>query len=304
MTYHFNLTGALGGRTRAICKDVLPIMVPHFTGEIMGIIKVDELTNEEYHARPEISKSSLDAIHKSIAHFETPFRKATAKMEFGTAFHTLMLEPEKFCGQYLKCTNLDGRTTEGKKLKAELDLEAKEQGKKLLKFSEYEDLMRMKEQTEKHPRFKSYFESGEPETSIFWEMQGVGCKCRPDWMINGGEYIIDLKTSNDASPDNFAKSVANFRYHVQDAWYTKGVQMATRKSPTFVFIVIENVAPFSVAIYVLDGKSKDEGWMLADKDLRKYVEYKDTLPDDRYSGYSPDAVELSLPRWAFKEIYN
>jgi exodeoxyribonuclease VIII len=266
------------------------------------IIKVADLSNEDYHARPEISKSSLDSIHRSVAHFEAPFRKATAKMAFGTAFHALILEPEKFDKIYLQGTNVDRRTKEGKAAWAEQ--EAKAGTKTVLKFDEYEDLMRMKEQTEKHPRFGSYFESGEPETSIFWEMQGVGCKCRPDWMINGGEYIIDLKTSNDASPDNFAKSIANFRYHVQDAWYTKGVQVATRKSPTFVFLVVENVAPFSVAIYVLDGKSKDEGWMLADKDLRKYVEYKETFPADRYSGYSPDAVELSLPRWAFKEIYN
>ncbi|MBT4050078.1 MAG: hypothetical protein HOE64_17155 [Nitrospina sp.] len=263
-----------------------------------------DLTNEDYHARPEISKSGLDSINKSIAHFETPWRKPTAKMEFGTAFHTLILEPEKFDDQYLKGSNKDGRTSEGKKEKKELEEKAKEKGQKVLRYDEYEDLMRMKESTENHPRFSSYFSEGEPEVSIFWEMQGVGCKCRPDWMINGGEYIIDLKTSNDASPESFAKSVANFRYHVQDAWYSKGVQIVTRKSPTFVFIVVENVRPFSVAIYVLNGASKDEGWMTADADFRKYVDYTNTPESERYSGYSPDAVELSLPRWAFKEIYN
>ena len=269
----------------------------------MEIIKVGDLTNEDYHARPEISKSSLDRIHKSIDHYEAPWKPPTDKMKMGTAFHTLILEPELFDAQFVQGTKLDGRTAEGKKEKKMIEENLKV-GQDVLKFHDYENLMRMKEKTEQHPRFKSYFESGEPETSIFWEMQGVGCKCRPDWMINDGEYIIDLKTSSDASPKEFSKSCANFRYHVQDAWYTKGVQVATRKSPTFVFIVIENVAPFSVAIYVLDGKSKDEGWMLADKDLRKYVEYKETPPEDRFSGYSPDAVEISLPRWGFTEIYN
>jgi exodeoxyribonuclease VIII len=123
-------------------------------------------------------------------------------------------------------------------------------------------------------------------------------------MIGGGEYIIDLKTSNDASEEGFARSIANFRYHVQDAWYTKGVQVATRKHPTFVFLVVENVLPFSIAIYVLDSRSKDEGWMVADNDLRKYVDYKEMPEEDRYAGYSPDAVEISLPRWGFKEIYH
>ena len=261
---------------------------------------VKDLPNEEYHARPEISKSSLDMIHKSIDHFLAPRKPPTDKMRFGTAFHTLILEPDNFDKQYIQGSGIDGRTTEGKKEKKEIE-ENKKEGQEVLKFQDYENLMRMKEKTEQHPRFSSYFEVGEPEVSVFWEMQGVGCKCRPDWMIDGGDYIIDLKTSSDASEEGFAKSVANFRYHVQDAWYTKGVQVATRKSPIFVFIVVENVAPFSVAIYVLKARSKDYGWQVADNDLRKYVNYQEQPEEERFSGYSPDAIEIELPRWAFKE---
>ena len=290
MTMHQNLKQLLLSR-----------MIYHFRRDMVDIIK--DLSNEDYHARPEISKSSLDMIHKSMDHFHAPRKPPTPKMEFGTAFHTLILEPKKFDKQYMSGSNLDGRTTEGKAENKKLKEEAEETGKKVLKHDDYENLMRMKEKTEKHPRFSSYFEQGEPEVSVFWEMQGVGCKCRPDWMINGGDYIIDLKTANDASVEGFSRSIANFRYHVQDAWYTKGVQVATRKSPTFVFIVVENVLPFSIAIYVLDAPSKDEGWQVADNDLRKYVNYQEMPEEERYAGYSPDAVEISLPRWGFKETY-
>ena len=160
----------------------------------------------------------------------------------------------------------------------------------------------MKDKTEHHPRFPKYFEEGKPEVSVFWDMQDVGCKCRPDWMINDGEYIIDLKTSSDASEEGFPKAVANFRYHVQDAWYTVGVKRALKVSrPEFVFIVVENVEPYSIGIYVLDQPSKDEGWQVADKNLRRYVDYYNKPEEERFSGYSPDAVEVSLPRYGFKE---
>ena len=72
----------------------------------MEIIKVGDLTNEDYHARPELSKSSLDRIHKSIDHYEAPWKPPTDKMKMGTAFHTLILEPELFDAQFVQGTRL------------------------------------------------------------------------------------------------------------------------------------------------------------------------------------------------------
>ena len=110
----------------------------------MEIIKVGDLTNEDYHARPEISKSSLDRIHKSIDHYEAPWKPPTDKMRMGTAFHTLILEPELFDAQFVQGTKLDGRTAEGKKEKKEIEENLKS-GQDVLKYYDYENLMRMKE---------------------------------------------------------------------------------------------------------------------------------------------------------------
>ena len=71
--------------------------------------------------------------------------------------------------------------------------------------------------------------------------------------------------------------------------------------PEFVFIVVENVDPYSIGIYVLNQASKDEGWQVADKNLRRYVDYYNKPEEERFAGYSPDAVEVSLPRYGFKE---
>ena len=258
---------------------------------------IKDLSSEDYHNRKEVGKSDLDLISKSMDHYLAPRKGPTPQMELGTAFHTMILEPDKFEKLYVKGPDVDRRhKTEWKK--AEED----NPGKKILRVQEWEKLEAMKDKTEHHPRFPKYFEEGKPEVSVFWDMQDVGCKCRPDWMINDGEYIIDLKTSSDASEEGFPKAVANFRYHVQDAWYTVGVKRALKVSrPEFVFIVVENVEPYSIGIYVLDQPSKDEGWQVADKNLRRYVDYYNKPEEERFSGYSPDAVEVSLPRYGFKE---
>ena len=261
---------------------------------------IKDLANADYHARPEIGKSGLDAVHKSMAHYYAPRKKATTAMETGIAFHTLVLETEKFEQQYVRSIECDRRTKDGKEKWAEF-LE-QNPDKTILKIDAWESLMRMKESMDAHPRISNYFESGQAETSIFWEMNATGCKARPDWMVNDGEFIIDLKTTADASPEAFAKSCANYRYHVQDAWYSKAVESVLGIKPVFVFVVVESTEPHSVAIYTLSLESKDEGWMVADKDFRKYVDYMAKSEEERFSGYSPDALEITLPRWAFEEL--
>ena len=66
-----------------------------------------EMTNEEYHAHPGISRSGImkfiESPHKYWANYlnpDRPAKKTTAAMEMGTALHTLMLEIEKFKDEY------------------------------------------------------------------------------------------------------------------------------------------------------------------------------------------------------------
>ena len=59
----------------------------------------DGLLAEAYHAAKGISKSGLDLIARSPMHYDHARRHpkpATAAQAGGTAFHTLVLEPERF----------------------------------------------------------------------------------------------------------------------------------------------------------------------------------------------------------------
>lgn len=66
-----------------------------------------DISNDVYHQGPGISKSGLDLVSKSPAHFRAARiaaaneeRKSTASQEFGTAFHMLILEPALFVKTY------------------------------------------------------------------------------------------------------------------------------------------------------------------------------------------------------------
>lgn len=137
---------------------------------------------------------------------------------------------------------------------------------------------------------------GEAEKSVYWidATTGVLCRCRPDWWRDDN-LIVDLKTTEDASPEGFARSIAKFRYDVQDAFYTDGVQQATGKRPkAFVFIAVEKKPPYGVGVYVLDAETKDLGRAQYQHDLRVYAECVRT---GEWPGYGDKIQTINLPAW-------
>lgn len=66
-----------------------------------------DLSNEDYHSGPGVSKSLLDLLRQSPAHLRAALtsseaRKPTPSQAFGTAFHMLVLEPERFDSSFAR----------------------------------------------------------------------------------------------------------------------------------------------------------------------------------------------------------
>ena len=84
--------------------------VEHFGMNMLGVYR--NLSNEEYHNHKEsISRSALMDFQKSPytywAKHLNPYRPkkvTTPQMDLGTAFHTLILEPERFNEEYVMKT--------------------------------------------------------------------------------------------------------------------------------------------------------------------------------------------------------
>ena len=257
------------------------------------------MPNADYHASPAISKSGLDKIAKSPAHYraakEAP-AEITDVMVIGSAFHDYILLPEIFQTAYTVLPDdFDGRTKEGKALMSAI----KESGQTVLKSEWVENIKGMAAAVAAHPKAAALLTGGHPEVSIFWQDAdtGIDCRCRPDY-INPAGIIVDLKSTLDASPAAFAKSCANLRYHVQDAFYSEGYYQAAGTWPRgFVFIAVEKTAPYAVACYTLDDVAKEKGRELYQQDLQTL---QAAQAANAWPAYSDQIETLTLPAWALR----
>jgi len=168
----------------------------------------------------------------------------------------------------------------------------REEGIEPVTSSDMRMALAMARAVNRHPYAGELLAEGKAEQSFWWDDLDteMRCKCRPDWLRSDG-VIVDLKTTTDASPQGFAKSIANFRYNVQAAHYLNGI-----KAHRFVFIAVEKEAPYAVAVYELDDNALGEGARLAARDLRRIANCRQ---QQSWPGYSNGLTTLSLPTWAF-----
>ena len=147
-----------------------------------------------------------------------------------------------------------------------------------------------------HPAAAELLSAGAAELSFWWDDQetGLRCKCRPDWMQ--GQTIVDLKTTQDSSPEAFAKSCAQFSYHIQQAHYLKGLEASQPPADDFVFIAVSSAFPYLTGVYRLDDAATIGGENLRARMMRKLKRCKDT---DHWPGHSEAIESVSLPGWSF-----
>ncbi|UZR29038.1 PD-(D/E)XK nuclease-like domain-containing protein [Methylococcus mesophilus] len=252
-----------------------------------------------YHSDPAVSKSGLDRLAKSPAHYRWWLEnreEPTKALILGTAIHTAVLEPDELRTRYaFMLEGLDRRTKEGKAIYAELE----SGGRTVLSADDEKLVTGVMESVQLHPTASELLRGGEgmSEVSCFTELEGLNVKCRPDWLRRDG-IVVDLKTTEDASPRGFARSVANYRYQVQAAYYLDCLA-ATGLSPhTFVFIAVEKSDPHAVGIYELDAEALELGRELYRRDLALL---KHCLATDEWPGYSEDVVSLNVPAWAYAQ---
>lgn len=257
---------------------------------------IHDMPAAEYHARPELSNSGMSKLKRSPAHFDHYIKngsESTDAMDFGAMFHMFVLEPAKFLAVY-EDTGCDNKRTSAYKKAAK---EIEEAGKVPLENKTISQLDGM---------FKSMLRNDSPikaknevETSVFYHDNEVDCKCRIDWMgeIDGQIAIIDLKTTNDASPQGFRDSVYNYGYHRQQAHYQRPFELFDTPR-RFLFWAIEKEPPYLNAIYELDEAALIVGRAEREKLM---ATYRTCRALDKWPGLPTGIQTISLPDWAFKE---
>lgn len=271
---------------------------------------IADMSNEDYHSQPAISKSGLDLIAKSPAHFyaekistdESIKREQTKSLDIGTAFHLLALEPENF-DKYIAIDSDSYPTKKecGRTIEQQRDeFAASNPGKIILREKDMEGLRERAKSIRNHPAAKYLLQgNGMVEPSVFARQPffEIDCRIRPDWLRHD-DLIIDLKTTKDASAHGFDKAIFNYRYHVQAAFYMDMYELATgKKSPGFVLIPVENSAPFLTGEPVLI----EEGDLWLDIGRREYMAnietYGHCLDTGIYPGYGNEIRKSIPPQW-------
>ena len=257
---------------------------------------VYDLPNDEYHSMEGISKSSLDLIHKSPAHYkyflENP-REQTEAMAIGSAVHTAVLEPDLFDKEYVVAPKIDRRTKKGKEEYAEF---VEENGdKKTLDKPTYEMIMGISDKVNSIPLFQSIMDGAKTEVSAFYRDGDILRKSRADIYREDG-ILADLKTCQDASYAAVQRSIHSWRYYVQSPFYLDNFTLATnRKYDQFIFIFVEKTPPFGVAFYAADKTMIQRGQVEYKADLDTY---RKCLETNEWPDYPQEIMSVSLPPWA------
>lgn len=251
--------------------------------------------NEQYHAdKSRISKSGTDDINKTPRHYQFKHLEGnqtepTKPMIFGSAFHSYILERDKFNNEFVVIPHFVGKGSRDKKQTFELE----NSHKTIITMDDMKTIMGMYKSIQDHPiASKLINQYGLVEKQFNWTdpETGAKCKCKPDKIV--GKYDIDLKSTDDASPNGFKFSAKKFRYHVQAAFYHDGLKANNIEVNTMVFIAVEKTAPYLVGLYFYESAEMGEGRREYKENLKTYVE---CLSSGVWPGYSEKIMPLELP---------
>jgi len=259
--------------------------------------KPEIITNAEYHGRKtHLSSTNVRTFNKNKKQFKYGLThelvKQTKAMADGTAVHSFFLERDKFNTDYVtKPSDIKLNTKVGKEWAQE------HQGKIIIDSEFSNNLIEMEKSFMDSPAKIIYNKNmgGQTELSYFWDDLGlVKGKCRPDWISDDGSIVIDLKTTIDASPKGFQKSISNWGYHLQLGWYLRGLQKLGLDSYDFIFIAIEKTPPFSVGVYRADQEMINYAMNKLDEIV---PEIDKALAAQEFPDYTPEITSIGLPPW-------
>lgn len=206
---------------------------------------IPKMSDSDYRKIDALAQSRLSLMCKSPMHYKLNPQIESDALAFGTIFHMALLEPTKFRESFL--VEPSEITIEGKKI---------EVNKRIAKHREYLETWRMDNVastiiTEKQmdsltgmlgevardPELVEFISLGTPEVVSLFDYRGRPCKARADIVVDHpryGKVIVDFKKTQDASESGFTRSVYNYKYNLQSAFYSEAF-----KIDRFFFVAVE-----------------------------------------------------------------
>lgn len=262
-----------------------------------------------------LNYSGCKALLRSPAHYQawlTEERKPTPATKFGTMAHLAVFQPKAFNERVVilpedapdkpTAAMLAAYAAGSKKQKPETVERIQwwerfnasvPEGAETVSQAEYDHIADVAESAEKAIASIGVDAAvWEVESPLTKDYAGITIKGRPDLVTvsKGKRVVIDLKTTEDASPWAFSSDINKFKYHLQAAFY-----LELTGADSFVIVAVEKSPPFAWKAYVLDAASLEVGRTLM---AAAAATYKECLTFSAWPSYDGSLTEISIPKYA------
>jgi len=264
-----------------------------------------DMSEQGYRALPGVSGTQVKTLLTSPAMIGVPVT-VTDAMRLGTAFHAALLEDWRGVAVISEVTKNAGKSnTETIECRAWTLTDAQQQrdaaiaeGLTPIHLGEQETILAMLAAVRSHPDAGPIFTAnGQAEVSLTWEVDGVPCKGRIDWLAG---RVYDVKSIGGVSgdfEDACQKAIGDWGTHGQQMHYASGVlanNLIAKGSPVLVYV--ERDFPYRVAVIELSDFDAQQGLEMCREAYRRWA---DCTAAGVWPTGSPEGVRKSrIPQWS------
>lgn len=267
-----------------------------------------QMPAEEYHAIDACSSSRLKLLKRSPAHckhsVDFPNGNKSPAMVTGSAVHCAVLEPECFDSRYIVKPKFSGKGSVAARVSWEVQQEMMGFGGEYLDADDRMLAQRLTVELYGHriagPILR---QKSQVEISGIWidSPTSLLCKLRSDAVSAKLNMVVDLKTTDDASPGAFSASIFKYGYHRQGAMYLDGWKALGIEYRHYCIIAVEKKAPYGVAVYRLNTEGR--AIELGRKENRALINrYAQCKAENNWPSYPEVITDIELPAWAERQI--
>lgn len=251
-----------------------------------------EINDKVYFGCEALSRSSLVRYLKCPAQFLIE-QDSTPDLVFGRAFHTRLLEPNKFDKEFVEEIKVDKRTKAGKQEYKEF-LE-RSVGKTPVKSDDLLIIDDMLSSLTYDPDVIELWDRGTGvELAAFSMLDDIICKCKVDMFIEGDNSIVEVKTTSADSPEAFMHSFFKYNYDIQVAMYHDIVLNAIGSVGEYYVIGVQKKAPYQIYKFTVGDNVFDLG---RSRYKQLLSQHKECMDGNFFPNAMPYFEELQAPQY-------
>lgn len=273
------------------------------------------IPSETYHRWDAMSSTLLKKLATSPAHLaweRENYKPPTPSLIFGDLVHVCVLEPERIrerfavseqccetTGKGARCSRNGSVRRDGKWYCSQHDpLPGDPMPVRVVSGPDMEAAFTIADNAMKHPAIRELMDRDhENELSGLFDDPTTGelSKIRVDRAVFQDGFVIDLKTTVDASESGFKRAIINYNYDLQQAFYEDGCETLGKKIDRFFFVALESEPPYCAGLYEI---ARDDVERARDRVVALKQKYQQFRLGELFNGYSPEPVTIHLPDWA------